>query len=89
MPVTGVEEGQAWAYWSIQLNVSRADAGIKVDIRSSSYSHFTCLHFLQTVTCEYQQGNFVRSPEVEFQIYTVQSIDATQYCQVIMNTYLI
>ena len=34
VPVTGVEEGQAWAYWSIQLNVSRADAGIKVDIRS-------------------------------------------------------
>ena len=33
VPVTGVEEGQAWAYWSIQPNVSRADAGIKVDIR--------------------------------------------------------
>ena len=37
---------------------------------------------LQTVICEYQQGNFVRSPEVKFQIYKISNIDITDLCEV-------
>lgn len=36
---------------------------------------------VKTVICEYQQGNFVRSPEVKFQIYKISNIDITDLCE--------
>ena len=69
-----VEEG--YAGWNVNASVSVRDSGDKVRLHHSFTQRSKIFFRLQKISCNYQQGNFAKVIEVEFNIYTIKEINA-------------